>query len=134
MPKSFTYLFAVLCTIGLGLASRMPQVASFVPSFIGDSLYAVMVYFGLRIFFHRQSPKKNALLAFAVCTAIELSQMLQWPWLQSVRSHKIGRLILGQGFLGSDILAYAFGAVAAWYLDMLFWLRRGEKQSEKNTN
>lgn len=132
--KPLIYLLAMAGTICLGLATRTSQVASFVPSFVGDGLYAVMIYFGLCIFFHRQNPLKIALLAFVFCTAIEFSQLLSWPWLQSVRGHKIGRLILGQGFLGSDILAYAVGIVAAWQLDLLFWLKRGENRSKKIRN
>ncbi len=46
-------------------------------------------------------------MAFAV--AIDLSQLYHAPWIDSIRQTTIGGLILGFGFLWSDLACYALG-------------------------
>ena len=40
---------------------------------------------------------------------VEFSQLIRWPWLVEFRSTTIGHLMLGQGFLWSDLIAYMIG-------------------------
>lgn len=49
------------------------------------------------------------LLALAICYGVELSQLIQVSWLVAIRRTTIGHLILGQGFLWSDLVAYTIG-------------------------
>ena len=46
-------------------------------------------------------------MAFSV--AIELSQLYHAPWIDSIRQTTLGGLILGFGFLWSDLACYAAG-------------------------
>ncbi len=79
------------------------------PLWIGDFLYAVMIYFLVRIFL----PFKKAFLIFLIslliCYGIEFLQLYQADWITELRKTLFGRYVLGQGFLWSDILAYTFG-------------------------
>ncbi len=44
---------------------------------------------------------------------VEISQLYQDPWINNIRNTLIGHLILGKGFLWSDLLAYTIGVITA---------------------
>ena len=107
MPKNrITYFILIIGTIILGLLSRYFK---FIPLFIGDILYATMVYFIVRFLFINKPVKFNAVAALLFCFAIEFSQLYQAPWINDLRHTLFGRLVLGQGFLWSDLLCYVLG-------------------------
>lgn len=84
----------------------LPQ---FVRDYAPDSLWALMIFwFALALRPHRALGKTTA-LAFGFCVLIECSQLLQPPILVSLRATRIGALVLGHGFLWSDIACYAVG-------------------------
>lgn len=103
------YLLCVVVTIAAGLASRKFAV---IPAWVGDCLWAVMIYLLMRIVFIRTSVSKIIAFSLAFCFTIEISQLYQAPWINQTRSTLIGHLILGQGFLWSDLLAYTGGVLA----------------------
>jgi len=47
---------------------------------------------------------------------VEISQLYQVEWLNNIRSTTLGRLVLGQGFLWSDIISYTVGITIATFL------------------
>jgi len=49
------------------------------------------------------------MLAMAFSVAIELSQLYHAPWIDSIRHTTLGGLILGFGFVWSDLICYAVG-------------------------
>lgn len=100
------YLFYLLGTIGLGLLSRSIKG---IPMFMGDLLYAIMIYFVMHFLFPKAKARTIALVSLLVCYVIETLQLYQADWIVNIRSTTIGHLILGQGFLWSDIAAYTFG-------------------------
>jgi len=106
-----TYFLIFLSIIFLGILSRK---TSFIPLWIGDFLYAVMIYFLVRIFL----PFKNAfaivLLSLFICYGIEFLQLYQGEWMIELRKTLFGKYVLGQGFLWEDILAYTFGIIVAF--------------------
>ena len=107
MPKSrITYFVLTIVTIALGLLSRHFK---FIPLFIGDILYATMVYFIMRFLFISKPVKFDIIAALVFCFAIEFSQLYQAPWINELRHTLFGRLVLGQGFLWSDFLCYVLG-------------------------
>lgn len=104
-------LYLIAGTILLGLLSRkMP----FVPLFVGDALYAVMMFFIVRFVFISKKMHWVAFISLGICFFIEFSQIYQTPWLNDLRQILPGRLILGQGFLLSDLLAYFVGTLLVW--------------------
>ncbi|AYL98371.1 DUF2809 domain-containing protein [Mucilaginibacter celer] len=107
MPKNrVTYFALAIATIILGLLSRHFKI---IPLFIGDVLYATMVYFMMRFIFISRAVKFSVVAALLFCFAIEFSQLYQASWINDLRHTVLGRLVLGQGFLWSDLLCYVLG-------------------------
>ena len=118
MKKSRTsYFLITLSVIIIGILSRK---IAFIPNFIGDLLYAVMIYFGLRYLFINFCRKKSAIVALLICYSIEALQLYHAEWIINLRATLFGRYVLGQGFLWSDILAYTLGILIAFYTDKTF--------------
>jgi hypothetical protein len=101
-----TYFILIIATIILGLLSRHFK---FIPLFIGDILWATMVYFIMRFLFIVKSVRFNVIAALTFCFAIEFSQLYKAPWINELRHTLFGRLVLGEGFLWSDLLCYVIG-------------------------
>jgi hypothetical protein len=110
----FFYFILIITTIILGILSRKIDR---VPTFFGDSLYAVMVYFGLRMLFINLNLKKTAILALVFCFCIEFLQLYQAEWMLAIRRTTLGHYVLGQGFLWSDLAYYTLGVVMAFSID-----------------
>ncbi|WP_281867906.1 DUF2809 domain-containing protein [Flavobacterium sp. GSB-24] len=115
--KSRVYYFIIfLSIIFLGILSRK---ISFIPLWIGDFLYAVMIYFLVRIFLPLKKAFLIALLSLLICYSIEFLQLYQAEWIVELRKTLFGRYVLGQGFLWTDILAYTFGIAYAFLVEKI---------------
>jgi hypothetical protein len=101
-----TYFILIIIAIVLGLLSR--HFAA-IPLFIGDILWATMVYFIMRFLFIVMLARFNVIAALLFCFAIEFSQLYKAPWINELRHTLFGRLVLGEGFLWSDLLCYVIG-------------------------
>lgn len=121
MPRSrLLYCASVVVVIALGLLSR--RYPQFLPAALGqspgDALWALMVFLGVGFLFPRASTFKLAMAALGFSFAIEFSQLYHAPWIDAVRATRIGHLVLGNGFLWSDLIAYTVGvltgAVTEW--------------------
>ena len=114
------YLSGTVVLIALGLLSRRVK---FVPAACGDALWAMMVYCCFRIVLIRKPMIISAVAALITSFAIEFSQMLTPDWLVKIRSTFLGHMLLGQGFLWSDLLAYTIGIAVIYGLTAL--IRQG---------
>ena len=114
------YLSGIVVLIALGLLSRRVK---FVPAACGDALWAMMVYCCFRIVLIRKPMIISAVAALITSFAIEFSQMLTPDWLVKIRSTFLGHMLLGQGFLWSDLLAYTIGIAVIYGLTAL--IRKG---------
>ncbi len=114
--QRYQYCILILGIIIAGLLSRKTAV---LPAATGDALYAAMMYFIVRCCFLKWKIRTVALVATGICFAVEFSQCYQAPWINGLRSTLPGRLVLGQGFLWSDLLAYVTGTAAAALADAL---------------
>ncbi|MBI6871632.1 DUF2809 domain-containing protein [Clostridium aciditolerans] len=105
------YGLMVLVVIILGLCSRRMSnlIPGFLNTYLGDALWALMIFFTFGFIFRTIETKKVALIAIAFCYFIELSQLYHTSWIDSIRKTTIGGLVLGYAFLWSDLLAYAIG-------------------------
>jgi hypothetical protein len=81
----------------------------FVAAYAGDTLYATMVFVALGILTPRASTARLAATALAISCAIEISQLHHAPWIDAIRRTLPGALVLGYGFLWSDVACYAAG-------------------------
>jgi len=117
------YSLLILIVVLLGLGTRqIPQLwPHFVVLYGGDTLWALCVFLGLGWLCPRATPERNALIAFAFSLAIELSQLYHAPWLDALRANPIGGLVLGYGFLWSDLVCYAVGIAAGWLVERLIF-------------
>lgn len=111
------YFILTLFVMILGILSR--KINGF-PLFIGDVLYAVLIYFGLRFLFIHLKTHKTFLLSLLFCFGIEILQLVQIDWLIAIRKTTLGHYILGQGFLWSDLLCYIIGILVAFIIDWKF--------------
>lgn len=102
----------VVLTIPLGLLSRTSiPMPGFVRVYGGDILSATCIYFGVAFVAIRRSTVQRCLLAYLICVLLELQQLLRWTWLVRAREETPLDILLGHGFLWSDIVSYAFGVV-----------------------
>jgi hypothetical protein len=111
-----SYFVLVLTTIILGLLSRHFK---FIPLFTGDILWALMVYFIVRFLFISKPLKFIIIASLLFCYAIEFSQLYQSLWINELRHTLFGRLVLGAGFLWSDLLCYTVGVGIGLWADQL---------------
>ena len=65
----------------------------------------------------------SAMAALITSFAIEFSQILTPDWLVKIRSTFLGHMLLGQGFLWSDLLAYTIGIAVVYGITAL--IRQG---------
>ena len=111
--KRLPYLFVILAVVALGLLSRKLPV----PLWIGDVLWALMVYFMVRMLYIKAPFNKVVIISLLFCFGIEFSQLYQVTWINELRQTMPGRLILGQGFLWGDLLAYTIGVMIGVVVD-----------------
>ena len=112
--QRYKYATLILIIIITGLLSRQTNA---VPTFTGDLLYATMMYFIVRFFLLKSKIKKITIISLCICFAIEFSQCYQATWINNIRATLPGRLILGQGFLWTDLLAYVSGVAIGSLID-----------------
>ncbi len=125
--KSRIYYFIIfLSIIFLGILSRK---ISFIPLWIGDFLYAVMIYFLVRIFLPFKKVYLIALISLLICYGIEFLQLYQAEWIIELRKTLFGRYVLGQGFLWSDILAYTFGITVSLAAEKIIFKYLNQKSA-----
>jgi len=121
-PRSrVAYGIALVLVIAAGLGSRvfgrsLPWVSA---TEAGDTLYATMVFVVLGILARRWSTARLALTALACSCAIEVSQLYHAPWIDAIRRTRPGALVLGYGFLWSDLACYAAGVALATAVERL---------------
>lgn len=115
------YAFLVIIVIFLGLASRkyVDYLPNFLGKYAGDTLWATMVYFGFAFIFNKFTIRRISILSLIFSYAIEISQLYQGEWINSIRRTLIGSLVLGHGFLFSDLICYTVGIFIAIIMDKL---------------
>ena len=64
------------------------------------------------------------LLAVGLCFLIELSQLYHSPWIDAVRQTRLGGLVLGFGFLWSDLVTYTVGGLVGLVLETKVLLKK----------
>ena len=113
------YAVFTIITITIGLLSRSyaGQLPSYINLILGDTLYAVMIYWIVRFIRPDLGYGYSVLIALGICFCIELSQLYHADWINQIRETRLGRLVLGRGFLWSDLLAYAFGSATGFVID-----------------
>ena len=116
----FVYLILIIVTIILGLLSRkvsgLPEVIS---AYSGDVLWAMMVFFFIAFIFNKKSTIFIIFWAIIFSYSIEISQLYHAPWIDAIRNTTLGALVLGFGFLWSDLVCYTVGIIIGAIIDRL---------------
>ena len=111
--KLLQYTSAVIALIVLGLLSRR---INGIPDACGDALWAMMVFCCWRLVLVRRPLKTVAVVALITSFLVEFSQILSFDWLVRLRSTFLGHMLLGQGFLLIDLLAYTIGIIVIYII------------------
>ncbi|RPG17298.1 MAG: DUF2809 domain-containing protein [Phycisphaera sp. TMED9] len=111
----------MLLAAAFGLGSRIAPMATWpiIGPYGGDAAWAMAAYAGWRFVFPGLDRRWIAGLALGLATTVEVSQLADWDWLNSIRAERVGALLLGRGFLWSDLAAYAVGTITAMALGSL---------------
>ena len=116
----FWYAVGDAVVIALGLASR--QYAAVLPAVVaeyaGDTLWALMVFLTVGLLAPRWPSLRVAGTALAISYVVEASQLYHAPWIDAIRDTRAGGLILGYGFLWSDLACYTVGAALGLALEI----------------
>jgi hypothetical protein len=102
-------LIALASVLGIGSRHCAHALPGFIAAYAGDTLWALAAFLGFGLILPRQSTWRVALLAMAFSVLIEVSQLYHAPWLDSIRQTALGGLVLGFGFLWTDLACYAVG-------------------------
>ena len=108
------YITLALITIALGLwVHRGAALGAVARDVLGDALWATMIAWWIGAVAPRMHLTGRSAVAFGICVAVEVSQLIHMPALDSLRSTPMGHLVLGSGFDPRDIVAYATGVAIA---------------------
>lgn len=116
------YAFLIMLAIAAGLASRSSLAAhlsDFLATYAGDTLWALTLFLVLAFIRPTAWPGMIAVSTLALAFVVEASQLYQAGWINAVRDTRIGALILGHGFLWSDLLCYTVGVGAGWLAELV---------------
>ena len=105
------YLLIMFVITAFGLPARIvqDQLPTWYVLYFGDYLWAMLLFFVFALVLRNMSAFKVAITTLLFTYIIEISQLLHPQWLDYLRSIKLFALVLGYGFLWSDIVAYTFG-------------------------
>ena len=105
------YALAGALVIGTGLLWRsgLLPLPSFLVKYGGDSLWALVVFLCFGFVFRRSSTVRIALGALCFAWSVEFLQLYHAPWIDGIRSTRLGRVVLGTTFNSPDLLAYVVG-------------------------
>ncbi|MGX5687423.1 ribosomal maturation YjgA family protein [Arcticibacter tournemirensis] len=76
------YVGLISLIILLGILSRR---ISIIPLSVGDVLWAMMIFFIVRLLFIDSSVRLIVLISLSICYLVEISQLYQEEWINSIR-------------------------------------------------
>jgi Protein of unknown function (DUF2809) len=122
------YAILIAAVTVAGLASRSGY-ASLLPSpfgiYGGDILWALNVFLTLGFVFPAAPTWRIAAATLAISYSVEFSQFYQADWINRIRQTLPGRLLLGSGFLKSDLACYTIGVAIGAAAESLFRRKPG---------
>jgi Protein of unknown function (DUF2809) len=104
-------LFLLIIPIGLLTRKQSQWFYTIIADYGGDVLWSTMFFLLFRFFWPHDPLWKIALYTYSFSVAIEISQLYHAPWIDSIRHTFLGSMLLGFGFLWSDMLCYFAGTL-----------------------
>lgn len=107
------YGILIIIVVLLGIGSRkfgyiLPR---FIASYLGDTLWGLVIFLIIGFLFNYLDTNMVAISSLIFCFFIEITQLYHSVFIDSIRSTVIGGLILGFGFLWSDLICYIIGII-----------------------
>jgi hypothetical protein len=116
-----SWIFCLAGIIAVGILSRVVHTGLLVfDKYLGDALYAAMVYAILRLFWRAEARARLAVSAMAIMTVIELFQLTMIPAQLLANEHLMVRIcarLIGTEFSFLDLLTYAVGIAFVFLAD-----------------
>ena len=114
------YLILTIIVMALGLLSRkISGLPKIIELYSGDILWALMVFLLFAFLFNKKSTIFIISWAIICSYSIEISQLYHAPWIDAIRNTVLGGLILGFGFLWSDLVCYTIGIIIGIIIDIM---------------
>ena len=86
--------------------------------YAGDTLWALMVFLLVSTLLAGRPILLRAVITLALAFLVEISQLYHAPWIDAIRQTTLGGLVLGFGFLWTDLACYTagvmIGVIAEW--------------------
>jgi hypothetical protein len=125
------YLLIMVMITAFGLPARtvQDQLPTWYVLYFGDYLWAMLLFFIFSLTLRNMSTFKVAITTLLFTYIIEISQLFHPQWLNYLRSIKLCALVLGYGFLWSDIVAYTLG-ISTGALVERFLLRNNSRNAQ----
>ena len=121
MKSRTSWIFCLAGIIAVGILSRVVHTGLLVfDKYLGDALYAAMVYTILRLFWRAEARARLAVSAMAILTVIELFQLTMIPAHLLSDEHVMVRVcarLMGTEFSFLDLLTYAVGITFIFLAD-----------------
>jgi hypothetical protein len=110
------YFFTAVVVAALALGSRRYGVMlpRFITLYAGDTLWALMFFLLIGFVAVRWSSRRVAVITLLLACAGEISQLYHAPWIDDIRNTWLGGIILGYGFLWSDLVCDTVGVFLGW--------------------
>lgn len=118
------YFTLIIITIIIGLISRTEIVPEIIYPYLGDYLYAILFFLIIGFLFNRMKSLKVAIVSILVCYLIEIFQLYDADWINTIRNNKLGALIFGSGFLWSDLVCYTLGGITGYILESVYFNKK----------
>jgi hypothetical protein len=105
------YLNAAVAAVLAGLASRRyrERLPALLVEYAGDTLWALMLFLLVSAVLTGRPLMVRAAISLGLSFLVEISQLYHAPWIDSIRQNTLGGLVLGFGFLWSDLVCYSVG-------------------------
>ena len=114
------YLILTIIVMILGLLSRkISGLPKIIELYSGDTFWALMVFLLYAFIFNKKSTKFIIIWAIIFSYSIEISQLYHAPWIDDIRNTTLGGLVLGFGFLWSDLICYTIGVIIGSIIDII---------------
>ena len=108
-----TFFLSAVAVMFVGLASRRYQAVlpEFIGEYAGDTLWALMLFLLVSTLLAGRTVMSRAMISLVLAFLVEISQMYHAPWIDSIRHTTLGGLVLGFGFLWTDLVCYTVGII-----------------------
>jgi hypothetical protein len=111
IKRNIIYIMLMIIIIFLGIVVRKKSAyfPYIVNLYLGDILWALLIFLGFSFLMEKKGLKIVIFLSLLFCYGIEISQLYHAEWIDAVRGTTLGGLVLGYGFLFSDLVSYTVG-------------------------